>query len=576
MRNIKEEILKYCKNENIDVVEFTDIYTDDERFKKIVLKINIPIPEKNNWLYFAERAEELEICSTEFRGNILNIEFCAPKDTETSIDLTKKLELFLKCLKSKHHKIQPKVKTFSVLIKPTNQCNLNCKYCFDIENRKISDTDLTIEKLEKIVKMLVNYSESVHIIWHGGEPTLVGTNWYENAFSKVFSKYPMTKFTFSLMSNGLLFDKEWLKLFKKYNIRPGVSYNAFYQKYLRGRMDSLDKNIDLNDYDIINKLLYFKSEGVNVGVIDVINAVNYKDQIKIYEFYKDIGIGVCMNHIYHSSQAEKYGLEIDARRYSQEFLKYFHHWLHDKNGVDERSVREALNFVIGGSDISCSHRDCRYKWLGFNSDGSIYPCDRYFPDKYRIGSIDDFESIEDIFNSPVYKRYSNEIQKRFDIICSKCGYWEVCRGGCNASSIAVSGSAAGVDYFSCELFKLNFKGVYEILRNIDLVNDENLNPVARNILIKNNFYSVKDIKNFIEEKKINFSLTYNPNDLLNCSEFEVFRGINYIKDFKRPVQIQHVDFINSYDPEAKQRNSEVRKNKLSSYLRGVAENIRSA
>jgi hypothetical protein len=166
--------------------------------------------------------------------------------------------------------------------------------------------------------------------------------------------------------------------------------------------------------------------------------------------------------------------------------------------------------------------------------------------------------------------YCNQIQDRFDNKCGSCGYFFACKGGCNASSIETSGSGAGVDEFSCELFKLKFSGVYDILRDVDILRDK-LNPFVRKTLITNGFYSIKDIECYIREEGKNVELQYDKDNLFRCSEYEIFRGINFVKDGKG-LSI-HGDFINCDDPATTELNEKKRKEDFFNYLREVLKNV---
>jgi radical SAM protein with 4Fe4S-binding SPASM domain len=569
LRQIKQKILTHLKKENMSAT-FIDGVKNELIQQKTCLKIYVTDNNKKNWEYFSRRIGEKGICRADFVGNILEIKFNTFNTKEGRIALKKEMEEVLKALERKYYTVNPEKKIFAILVKPTHRCNLDCKYCYEKPNRDTITTDMEIACFEKLVGLLSNYTEKVQIIWHGGEPTLAGIEWYERAYH-VLSKYPMLEIESSMQTNGTNLNCQWVDLFKTYCISPGVSYNAFHQESLRSYHEANERKSN-----IINNIMLCKEQGISIGVIDVITSVNYKHQIEIYEYYKEKEIGVCMNHIFHTPQTEKYGIEISAEEYSKEFLRYFKHWLYDSSGVNERSAKEALCLVIGDRGLTCKHQDCRYEWLGVNADGFIYPCDRYFPEIYRLGHVSDFNSIQEIFSSNPYRLYVEHTQKRFDTTCQKCGYWEMCRGGCNGSSAESTGSVKGVEKFFCESFRLNFRGVYEIIRELDIVEDEHINPIAKEILITNNFYSVKDIRRHLLEKtKVDLSiLEYNPDDLLNCGEYRVFRGINEIQDRRLHSCIDHIDFIGSYDELTKKYNHKLREEKLTLYLRRVAENAR--
>jgi radical SAM protein with 4Fe4S-binding SPASM domain len=128
--------------------------------------------------------------------------------------------------------------------------------------------------------------------------------------------------------------------------------------------------------------------------------------------------------------------------------------------------------VIGNREVCCTNSDCRLNWIGVNPVGDVYPCDRYVPEKYYMGNIMEVNSIDELYQSEGYRRYCMEIQERIRTYCLDCGYYNYCQGGCNANHIAVSGSANGIDAFSCDLFRYKFNKVYDILRNVDIYDNK--------------------------------------------------------------------------------------------------------
>ncbi|UZQ81819.1 radical SAM/SPASM domain-containing protein [Thermoanaerobacter sp. RKWS2] len=554
----RNPILDDLKAENIEVR-----YVDNPQ---IVGNITITSTEPKKWEYFARRVNE--------NGKIIEIE-----EIEQGVKITflqqnyHAYKRFYDALLKKFYLVNPKVKHFSVLVKPTHRCNLDCKYCYDKPFRERIKVDMSFETLDRLLKLLSEYTEHVQFIWHGGEPTMVGIQWYIKAYEEIFPKYPMLDFDFHIMSNGTNFNEKWLNLFKQYNIKPGMSFNAMYQEKLRVTSQSKENNP--RDVELAKKLeevLELSQKiGPKLGVIDVITSENYKDMIKIYEFYKQKGITVSMNMVFHTPQTEKYGLELTTEEYEKEYIKYFKYWLYDENGVYERSAVEMLAAVIGATgELTCRNTDCRYKWIGVNPLGEIYPCDRYYPDKYKMGSIFEIESIDEAFQSEGYKTLVREIEERFRTKCAKCGYWFACKGGCNASAVESTGTAAGVEENYCEFFRSAFNDVYDILRNVDVLHDK-LNPEARRIMLQNGFYSVKEIYQIIDELKLNIKLEYNKDDLLNCSEYQVFRGINYMKD-SVPLYIRHTDIIiGENTKEVIKINEQKRKEDIIKYLVEVAK-----
>lgn len=574
-------IKDYLDKENIELVSFTEGGFNNETGEEepVTLTVRIKDEDRPKWDYFYRRLNRYQkkrVARKNYQDGLYTFIFTAKNNQSEYIDLLKQLSHFHETLKKKYYKVAPKRTSLSLLIKPTHRCQLDCKYCYDKPFRDAIHDDMTMDTLRRVADLVANHAERVDWIWHGGETTMVGTKWYDEAHA-ILAEYPMVEFKFSLMSNGINFNDEWLECFKRHNIKPGTSYNSKYQARLRvidqeKEVEWADKNLMLEDR--LGKTIQDWNndpDKIRVGVVDVITKMNYKDQIDIYEFYKKINVVAAMNHIFHTRQTEKNDLELSADEYSKEFLKYFKYWLYDTEGIAERAASEALMFVVGDNKLTCVNSDCREQWLGINPLGEIYPCDRWYPDKYNFGTVFDFDSIEEVFESPQYRVYYDEVQWRFDNICKPCGYHETCRGGCNASAVESSGSAAGIEPFYCDLYRAKFNGVYEILRDVDPVNDD-LNPVARDIMFANGFYSVKEIKQYMEEKGIELELEYDPNNLLNCSEYQLFRGVNMVRGSGCEIG-KHVNVFITNEEHEKEANIKNRRESLEKYLMAAVENI---
>ena len=62
------------------------------------------------------------------------------------------------------------------------------------------------------------------------------------------------------------------------------------------------------------------------------------------------------------------------------------------------------------------------------ADGSVYPCDFYVLDGYRLGNLRE-DSLEEV-NQRRKKLGFVEQSRAVDPVCQACGYFPLCRGGC--------------------------------------------------------------------------------------------------------------------------------------------------
>lgn len=69
-----------------------------------------------------------------------------------------------------------------IVFKPTHRCNLNCSFCYDRVKKTKDATIMPIDKaifaLQKAMSTSGNKGP-FEIIWHGGEPTMVGSDYID-------------------------------------------------------------------------------------------------------------------------------------------------------------------------------------------------------------------------------------------------------------------------------------------------------------------------------------------------------------------------------------------------------------
>lgn len=442
------------------------------------------------------------------------------------------------------------INNWSLLVKPTHSCNLNCKYCYEKPNRdKYKNITMSYETVDKIARLASEHAKDITWIWHGGEPTLVGVEWYRRV-QDIFYKYYNSNFRQDMQSNGLLLDKEWAKLSRETRINIGVSYDG----------PDMTERVGSQAQRIENGLKCFIEEGIPIGIITVINSSNVHRMIYLYDYFKERfnynkNFNVAFNRIYRSNGSLENNIEASNDIYNEYFKEFYNYWLHDdsSNAMDERTAMQMSAIVMGDQrGLTCAYSDCRYKWIGVNANGDVYPCDRYVPDIYYMGNIKDAASITDLYNTTGYRQYVNDIDKRFATVCKECGYLSYCRGDCNANHIAVSGTAAGNDAEGCKGFISSFKTVYSVLRDVDFYNDR-LNPHFVALALDCVFFPTAEIKDFLKTKGCNTDWTFDisQDNLLQSKEYKIFKLFNGLETSRiNSIDIYH-KFINQRNTDRK-------------------------
>ena len=165
-----------------------------------------------------------------------------------------------------------------ILAKPTGAiCNLSCSYCFFLDKKLLypgSSFHMSYEVLESYIQQLVKAHSSlqVTVAWQGGEPTLMGIDFYRRAI-ELQERYRKPGMTFenTIQTNGTLLNDEWCQFFKENNFLVGISIDGpreFHDSY---RVDKKGKGT----FDrVMCGLRLLQKHGVEYNVLTTINRIN--------------------------------------------------------------------------------------------------------------------------------------------------------------------------------------------------------------------------------------------------------------------------------------------------------------
>lgn len=164
------------------------------------------------------------------------------------------------------------------VLKVTDDCPMRCEYCTVKDEFK--DKEMDISTIENVLRKSKGISE-VHLTFLGGEPLMMGPEWYQEVFdlAERYSNEMKYKVTYEMFTNGTFLNDEFMDLFEKNKVKIWMSYDG--------------KGIGPKGGKRSQKILqkYGKHiDGVNVVVQDTHNS--------LIEVYKELeGYGVrYMNH----------------------------------------------------------------------------------------------------------------------------------------------------------------------------------------------------------------------------------------------------------------------------------------
>lgn len=326
--------------------------------------------------------------------------------------------------------------SLSIMLKPASSlCNMRCKYCFyhDVsDHRAIYNygmmSDITSRNvIEKALRLADG--DSIYFVFQGGEPTLRGLEFFREFVSAVTElNIQNSPVHYALQTNGTLIDEQWAEFFKANNFLIGLSLDG-------DQSDNLYR-VDADGFNtfkqIMNTAKLFKRYGVEFSILTVATARTAENIEAIYKWFKIQGFKhlqfvPCIRPIGDGSESELY---MTVEQYGDYLIKLFKLYAEDYKQGNYVSIRQFDNIVslyLGGRAEQCGVSGHCSPQFVVEGDGSVFPCDFYCIDEWKLGNINSISFDEMARSDRIFEfiRKSYEIKAE----CRDCEFFQMCRGG---------------------------------------------------------------------------------------------------------------------------------------------------
>ena len=365
---------------------------------------------------------------------------------------------------------------FHLLAKPTGAiCNLDCAYCFFLDKEVFypgSKFRMSDDVLEQYIRQLIesHQTDSVNIAWQGGEPTLMGLDFFRRTMT-VVEKYrrPGMRSLHTMQTNGTLLDDEWAAFFKEHGFLIGISIDGprpLHDVYRvdKGGRPTFDK--------VMRGLRLLQKHGVEYNILTTVNRVNGDYPLEVYRFLRDEAGTDWMQFI---PVVER--INADGRTLYQEggtvsersvlpeqfgrFLSaIFDEWVrHDVGRIYVQTFEAALRNWLGmGASGMCVFNETCGTGLAIEHNGDLYSCDHFVEPNYFLGNIQDKHMIE-LVASPQQLKFGQDKRDTLPRYCLECDVRFACHGECPKNRfIETPDGEDGLNYL-CAGFKAFFHHV---------------------------------------------------------------------------------------------------------------------
>jgi len=351
---------------------------------------------------------------------------------------------------------------FSLLIKPSgSDCNMECNYCF-YKNRAPAVGSgyqrMTTKVLEKMTRDYLSLGfPTASFSWQGGEPTLMGLDFYKQAV-EFQSKYAVSnqQVTNALQTNGLLLiDQNWCKFLHETDFLVGISVDGPKELHDYYRHDLAGHGTFGR---IMRAIENCKEHEVKFNTLTLLNSKNVQYPDILFDFFVDNGISYlqfipCIET--NPSTGQIADFSITPEQYGHFLCRLFDRWY--DYGPEKISIRDfdsILSYLISGTHTICTFNKQCSDYIVIEHTGDSFVCDFFVRPEWNLGNIFDIP-IQDLAASE-RKRSFARAKQDLPNKCLICRYLNICRGGCLKDRVGFpSGSFQNESYF-CPSYKKFF------------------------------------------------------------------------------------------------------------------------
>ena len=167
---------------------------------------------------------------------------------------------------------------FHIMTKPIGPiCNLDCKYCFYLEKENLYPNtrrwEMAPEVLERYIHQYIAAQkiDEVHFAWQGGEPTLLGVDFFRTVVTLQQKHAGGKAINNSLQTNATLIDDDWGRFLAEHKFLVGVSLDGPRELHDHYRVDK--GNAPTFDR-VMRGLAKLKEHKVEFNTLTVVNRHN--------------------------------------------------------------------------------------------------------------------------------------------------------------------------------------------------------------------------------------------------------------------------------------------------------------
>lgn len=328
----------------------------------------------------------------------------------------------------------------SVLVKPSGpDCNFDCKYCFYLERAAQFPAPgphrMNATILEALVRQTMTAgANTVSFSWQGGEPTLMGVPFFEQAveWEKHYGRDGQTVGN-GLQTNGQLIDDDWCRFLRANHFLVGLSLDGPQAVHDVYRLTAGGRPTWTRVMDAGKRLL---DAGVEVNALTVINDRTAEHGREIYEFLRDAGFRhmqfiPCLEHD-RMDPARPASFSVRPAQLGRMLCEVFDAWRSDFRAGQPTTFVRWFDAVFA-TYVDVSPPECTLlaecgNYVVVEHNGDVFSCDFFVEPGWKLGNVCTGD-LQELLNSPRQREFGKR-KAALSPTCRSCRWLTHCRGGC--------------------------------------------------------------------------------------------------------------------------------------------------
>ena len=352
--------------------------------------------------------------------------------------------------------------SFHLLAKPTGAvCNLDCKYCFFLSKEMLypgSRFQMADDLLRIYIRQLLESQAGPEVIvgWQGGEPTLMGLDFFERSIEYVEKfRRPDQRVTYTIQTNGTKLNDDWCAFFKQHKFLVGLSIDGpkpLHDAYRVDKGGAGTFDDVMRGWNVLNR------HGVDVNILCSVHAANAEHPLEVYRFFRD-ELKTCyiqfipiiervteeMLPVANMGWGERgsdprplYLLEgnqvtersVGSGQWGRFLTTIFDEWVRrDVGTVFVQMFDAALASWVGAPPSMCIFSETCGTAVALEHNGDIYSCDHFVEPKYLLGNIRQVHMLQ-LVTSEQQRQFGLAKRDTLPRYCRECSVRFACHGEC--------------------------------------------------------------------------------------------------------------------------------------------------